>query len=290
MNKTIVHSIPWLGYGLIVGLLALFSSYSAVAASAKQPAKRVVALSPHAVEILFAIGAGGTIVGTVDSSDYPEAAKNIPRVGGYYGLQLEKIIELAPDLIVTWQGGSNQEALTRLSDLGFDLVNSDPQTLMGVADDIERLGELTGHTKKAHQVAMDYRHRLALLKAENADKKDISVFYQLWSTPLMTVAKGSWIQQIIAVCHGKNIFYDAKNEYPQVSIESVLLKAPQVILQSQDEGNIMGVDWSRWPEIPAVKNKHIYQLNADLLHRPSPRTIQGVSLLCGALDKARIKG
>ncbi len=281
--------MSWLRYFLIVGFLALFSTHCAVGATlVKEPAKRVVALSPHAVEILFAIGAGDAIVGTSDSSDYPEAAKKIPRVGGYYGLQIEKIIELDPDLIVTWQGGSNQEALTRLSGLGFDLVNSDPKTLMEVADDIERLGELTGHTKQAHQVATDYRQRLTILKEENAPKKGITVFYQLWSTPLMTVAKDSWIQQIIAVCHGQNVFYDAKNEYPQVSVESVLLKAPEVILQSQDEGNVLGVDWSRWPEIPAVKHHHIYQLNADLLHRPSPRTLLGVKALCDVLDKARV--
>ncbi|WP_299491296.1 cobalamin-binding protein [uncultured Shewanella sp.] len=278
-------------FGLL-SMLAVLSINLAVASLItpleKLPAKRIVALSPHAVEMLFAIGAGKLIVGTSDSSDYPEAAKAIPRVGGYYGFQIEKIIELNPDLIVTWQGESNQEGLARLRELGFHLVNSDPKTLLDVADDLERLGALTGHELQANKRAADYRQALSQIKQQNSAKKDIKVFYQLWSTPLMTVAKNSWIQQIITVCHGKNIFYDAKNEYPQVSEESVLLKAPEVILQSQDEGNVLGVDWSRWPEIPAVKHHHIYQLNADLLHRPSPRTLLGIKALCDTLDDARL--
>ncbi len=103
----------------------------------------------------------------------------------------------------------------------------------------------------------------------------------------MTVAKNSWIQQIIDVCHGDNVYIDAASDYPQVSLESVLLKMPEVILQSQDEGNVLGVDWNKWQEIPAVKQQHIYQLNADLLHRAAPRALLGVNALCGALDKAR---
>lgn len=278
----------------VLSLLAVLCINVAVASSMASletlPAKRIVALSPHAVEMLFAIGAGNAIVATSDSSDFPKAAKAIPRVGGYYGIQIEKIIELNPDLIVTWKGGDNAAALDRLAALGFRLVNSDPKTLMGVADDLQRLGVLTGHEAQANTLAADYRQELRQIKQTNAAKKDIKVFYQLWSTPLMTVAKNSWIQQIIEVCHGKNVFFDAKNEYPQVSVESVLLNAPEVILQSQDEGNILGVDWSKWPEIPAVRQQHIYQLNADLLHRPSPRTLLGIKAVCSALDDARMSG
>ncbi|MCL1126885.1 cobalamin-binding protein [Shewanella surugensis] len=237
--------------------------------------------------MLFAIGAGDTIIATSDSADFPEEAKVIPRVGGFYGIQIEKIIELNPDLIVTWKGGNNVETLDRLTSLGFTLVNSDPKTLADVARDLERLGQLTGHEAQANKLAKNYRQQLSLLRQENAAKADVKVFYQLWSTPLMTVAKNSWIQQIIDVCHGQNIFYAAENEYPQVSVESVLLKAPDVILQSQDEGNIIGIDWSPWHEIPAVINKHIYQLDADLLHRPSLRTLLGIKTLCDVLDDAR---
>jgi vitamin B12 transport system substrate-binding protein len=253
----------------------------------KPPAKRIIALSPHGVEMLFAIGAGDSIVATTDYADFPAAAKNIPSIGGYYGIQIERVIELNPDLVLVWQSGNKMEDINQLRDLGFTVVNSDPKSLADVATDIELLGKLTGHSVKAKQVADDYRQQLADITLQNQTKPAVKVFYQLWSTPLMTVAKGSWIQNLIEVCHGENVFYDAASEYPQISIENVLLTGAEVILQSQDEGNILGINWSDWPELPAVKNQHIYQFDADLLHRATPRAIQGVNAVCGALDKVR---
>ncbi|QQX82606.1 cobalamin-binding protein [Shewanella sp. KX20019] len=265
-----------------------FSTVSvAYAAVDTAPAKRIIALSPHAVEMLYAIGAGESIVATTDHADFPEAALQIPRIGGYYGIQIERILELNPDLVVVWEGGNKAEDITRIKELGFKVFNSNPKTLEAVADELEALGELTGKQAQALEVATGYRQALTQLRADNAAKIEVSVFYQLWSTPLMTVAQNSWIQQIIAVCHGDNVFVDAASDYPQVSLETVLLKMPDVILQSQDEGNISGVDWSQWPEIPAVKQQHIYQLNADLLHRAAPRALLGVEALCAALDKVR---
>lgn len=268
--------------GLFFGL-CLLVPHSVLA----NPAKRIIALSPHAVEMLYAIGAGDKIVATTDYADYPEAAKKIPRIGGYYGIQMERVMELNPDLIVVWDSGNKAEDINQLRTLGFNLYGSDPKTLEGVAKELEELGQLTGHVEEASKAAAAYRAELIRLRVENAKKSEPKVFYQLWSTPLMTVSKNSWIQQIISVCYGQNVFYDAASDYPQVSLENVLLTLPEVILQSEEEGNVKGVDWRQWPEIPAVKNQHIYQLNADLLHRATPRALLGVQALCDALDKAR---
>ncbi|KIO38195.1 cobalamin-binding protein [Shewanella sp. cp20] len=251
------------------------------------PAKRIIALSPHGVEMLFSIGAGDRVVATTDHADFPDAAKAIPRIGGYYGVQIERVIELDPDLIVIWGGGNKREDIERLSQLGYPIYDSDPKTLEAVAEDLLALGKLTGKEVEAQRVAEQYLIGLKTLREEYRAKAPVSVFYQLWSVPLMTVSKGSWIEQIIEVCHGENVFIDAGNEYPQVSLEAVLLKRPQVILQSQDEGNVRGIDWSAWQEIPAVKQHNIYQLDADLLHRATPRAILGVESLCQALDRAR---
>jgi len=196
-------------------------------------------------------------------------------------------MELNPDLIGVWDSGNKAEDINQLRTLGFNLYGSDPKTLEGVAKELEELGQLTGHVEEASKAAAAYRAELIRLRVENAKKSEPKVFYQLWSTPLMTVSKNSWIQQIISVCHGQNVFYDAASDYPQVSLENVLLTLPEVILQSEEEGNVKGVDWRQWPEIPAVKKQHIYQLNADLLHRATPRALLGVQALCDALDKAR---
>ncbi|WP_250885640.1 cobalamin-binding protein [Shewanella jiangmenensis] len=250
-------------------------------------AERIIALSPHAVEMLYAIGAGSRIVATTDHADYPEAAKLIPSIGGYYGIQMERVLELKPDLIVTWDGGNRAEDLEMLKKFGFATFSSSPKTLDAVAEELIALGELTGNEDKARQVAADFRAELAALRLANHSKARKKLFYQLWGQPLMTVSHGSWIQQIIEVCNGDNLFVDAKGEYPLVSVEAVLKGKPELILISQEQGNTTAVDWSQWPEVPAVANKHIYQLDADLLHRAGPRAIQGVEALCGAIDKAR---
>ncbi|ACA88335.1 cobalamin-binding protein [Shewanella woodyi] len=268
---------------LLVAMVCFLSVSVAVAA----PAKRVIALSPHSVEMLYAIGAGETIVATTDHADFPAAALDIPRIGGYHGVQIERVIELNPDLVLVWGSGNKAEDIDRIKSLGFKVFDSDPKTLEAVADELKALGELTGNKAQANRVGDEYLTQLAKLRKDNLAKQKVKVFYQLWSTPLMTVAKNSWIQQIIDVCHGDNVYIDAASDYPQVSLESVLLKMPEVILQSQDEGNVLGVDWNKWQEIPAVKQQHIYQLNADLLHRAAPRALLGVNALCEALDKAR---
>ncbi|MGI2259256.1 cobalamin-binding protein [Shewanella sp. GXUN23E] len=254
---------------------------------AEAAAQRIVALSPHAVEMLYAIGAGDSIVATTEHADFPEAAKAIPRIGGYHGIQLEKLLALSPDLVVVWGGGNRQQDIDKMRELGLPLYNSDAKTLDAVADELEQLGQLTGHQTQANALAASLRQQLAQLRQSNQHKPGIKVFYQLWSQPLMTVADGSWIQQILTVCGADNVFAASPSPYPQISLENVLLTSPQVILQSQDAGNIQGIDWSAWPDIPAVRQQQIYQLNADLLHRAGPRVVEGVKATCDVLDKAR---
>ena len=257
------------------------------AALAAEPPLRIVALAPHAVELLYAIGAGDELVAATEHADYPEQAKQLPRIGGYAGIQLDKLLALKPDLVVAWQDGNRQQDIERMQQLGLKVYLSYPQTLAQVADELERLGELTHHQAQAHAAAQQYRQQLAALQRDNADKRPVKVFYQLWSNPLMTVAGDSWVQQILAVCKADNVFSDAASDYPQVSLENVLLRQPEVIINTDETGNPQTVDWQQWPEIPAVKQQHIITLNADLLQRPTPRAIDGIQQLCSALDSVR---
>ncbi|MBV7314742.1 cobalamin-binding protein [Shewanella sp. NIFS-20-20] len=272
---------------VLCGLLLLAVANDALAATPTEPAMRIVALSPHSVELLFAIGAGSKIVAATDHADYPEAAKKIPSIGGYYGISIEKIISLKPDLVVFWQSGNRPEDIQRLKSLGIALVNSDPKTLADIGATLIKLGQLTGLEANAQQAASHYQAQLDQLQRHYQQSALVSVFYQLWPKPLMTVANGSWIEQILTVCHGDNIFAGSATEYPQVSVEQVIMAAPEVILQSGNQGNVAGIDWQQWPSIPAVKRQHIIQLDADLLHRPTPRVLQGITQVCQALDQAR---
>ena len=152
--KILVAMTQWVS-GIL--LLAL-TSVNAVAQEA--PVKRIIALSPHAVEMLFAIGAGEQIVAATDHADYPKQALDIPRIGGYYGVVIEKVLALKPDLIVTWGDGNKSEDIEQLKKLGFKVFDSSPKALDDVAVNMISLGKLTGHEQQAQQVAEKYRQQI----------------------------------------------------------------------------------------------------------------------------------
>lgn len=249
-------------------------------------AKRIVALAPHVVENLFAIGAGDLIVGTVDYADYPDAANAIPRIGGYNGIQLEKLLALKPDLVIAWQTGSKKIDLTKVEKLGIKVVYSDAKDINKVADELRLFGQLTGKIQEGEHAASAFMAQFEEIKTRYATGNSLKVFYQLWPDPMMTVSKNTWIHQLLSVCGVENVFAKGSTDYPQISIENVIKASPHVIVlpTEKTKKQIQMVDWQKWPEIPAVANQQFIEVNADLLHRYSTRVLQGVSDMC---DKMR---
>ena len=253
-------------------------------------AQRIIALAPHAVELLYMLGAGDRIVATTEYADFPEAAKDIPRIGGYSGIQIERVLELKPDLIIAWKGGNKDQDIEQMQALGLPVYLSITKRLDDIPKEMLSLGNKLGLQKTAQQHANAFNLKLKQLRDENKDKPNVKVFYQLWSEPLRAMAAGSWINELITGCGGVNIFDDGALDYPQVSIETVLLQKPDVIIIPSQHGSKIeaGDKWADWPEIPAVKNKHIYFINGDILHRFSGRILLGMQAVCDVLDQARL--
>lgn len=253
------------------------------------PAQRIVALSPHSVELLFALGAGDRIVATTSFADFPEQAKSILQVGGYNGIQIESVLNLKPDLIVAWEGGNPAGDIEQLERLGLNIYRSETNSLEGITRELLELGRLTGLSTKAKELVNEFTKDWRAIQSENRAKQKISFFYQLWSEPLRSMSAGSWINEILTSCGGKNIFSDANLEYPQVSMEHILQSMPDAIFVPSQHGTVAGTgeQWRAWKEIPAVANKHIFYINGDLLHRFSLRVIQGMEQVCAALDQVR---
>jgi iron complex transport system substrate-binding protein len=250
---------------------------------------RVVSLAPHLTELLFEIGAGGQIVGTVNYSDYPPAALQIPVVGGYNRLDLESIIAVAPDLIVGWESGNAPAELERLRKLGFPLHLSEPRRLEDVATLMEQLGQLLGREAQAGERARRYRLRLQQLQRQYSQQPPLSVFYQLWNRPLLTINGEQIISHVIELCGGRNIFAGLDSLSPQISIEAVLQHNPQVIIASgMDGARPEWLDgWKSYPVLRAVQQGHLYHVPPDILQRHGPRLIEGAEQLCSALQRAR---
>ncbi len=254
-----------------------------------EPAKRIVSLSPHATELLFAVGAGHEVVGATQYSDYPEAARRLPQVGDFRQLDLERIFALKPDLIVLWSGGNSPKQVAKLEKAGIPVFYSNPRRLKDIPDNMIRLGILSGHEAEGRRKAGRWQERLDSLKRQYSHRSPLRVFYQVSDTPLFTLSGRHIVQDAIELCGGQNVFADLPVLAPGVSTEAVLLANPEVIVSSK--GTVMEknglVGWKRYTMLDAVRYGNLFGMEPDWLDRPGPRMLDGTGLLCRQLEKAR---
>ena len=254
-----------------------------------RPAQRIVSLSPHITENLFAIGAGARVVGTVDFSNFPEAAKHIPRVGGYEKIDLEAVAALRPDLVIAWESGNIASHVAKLKAIGLPVLLTDTKRIEDVPADLERLGELAGARDSARAVAATFRDRLAALSARHSARPKVATFYQVWNQPLMTVGGGQIISDAIHLCGGENVFAGLRQMAAAVTVEAVLAANPEAIVASgMGEARPEWLDdWRRWPALTAVARNNLFFVPPDHLQRHTPRILDGIERLCVHLDTAR---
>jgi iron complex transport system substrate-binding protein len=252
------------------------------------PATRIITLAPHAAELVYAAGAGARVVGVMKGSDYPPAVAELPVIGDVAALDLEKIVMLAPDLIVTWPWTTPAQ-VAWLRARGVAVFEADAHTIDGIATDIERIGALSGTDAAARAAAMQFRTRVAQLARDGRDGAPLRVFYQLSGVPLFTLGGRHLVSQAIARCGGENVFAGLTIPAPQVSVEAVLAANPQAIIAGTDDARRPAWldDWSRWPALDAVRHHALFVVDANLLHRPGPRFVDGIAQLCGTLADAR---
>lgn len=255
----------------------------------KEPAKRIVSLAPHATETLYAAGAGDKLVGAVDYSDYPEAAKKLPRIGGYSRLDLEAIAALKPDLVIAWQSGNPPAQVDRLKSLGLPVFNTQPNQIEDIADLLESFGRLAGTDATAQAAAQNFRNRLAKLRKGNSGKPVVRVFYQVWKTPLTTIGGPQIISSAIKLCGGENVFGKLQQMAPTVSLEAVMEADPEAIIATGmgDASPEWLKDWEKWTRMTAVKRGNLFHINPDIMQRHTPRILEGTERLCAILDQAR---
>jgi iron complex transport system substrate-binding protein len=253
-----------------------------------RPAQRIVSLAPHATELLFAAGAGARVVGAVRGSNHPREAQALPVIGDVHAIDIERIVALRPDLVVTWPYTTPAQ-VRKLAARGIAVFTTDPRTLDGIAADLERLGALAGTGPAAALAARRFRDALEKATAGAADRRRVRVFYQIWGEPTYTIGGRHLISQAIAACGGENVFAALALPAPQVSTEAVIAARPEAIVAGTD-GALRPAwldTWLRWTEIPAVRDRQLHAVDADRLHRPGPRFAEGVVELCAAIDRAR---
>src|SRR5262245_60055354 len=190
--------------------------------SLQQPARRVVSLAPHGTELVFAAGGGDRLVGVVEYSDFPEAARRVRRIGDNEMLDLEAITALKPDLIVVWRHGNARRQIDKLQSLAVPVFESEPKRLEDIPGSIERLGALLGTEQVARAEAARFRERYESLRRQYADRPQVRSFYQVWRQPLMTLNDTHMISDVIRLCGGVNVFGRLELLVPTLSEEAVL--------------------------------------------------------------------
>ncbi len=253
--------------------------------------QRIISLSPTATEILFAIGAGGSVVGVTTYCDYPAEAQSLPKVGGYSAntISVETILSLQPDLIVA--AAEEQQALIAdLEKAGLVVISLAPLTFDQVYADIELIGRATGHLNEATEVVQQMQARLAAVRqvvSAVPPEKRPTVFWEVFDEPLMTAGPSSFIGQMIELAGGANTFADLAEEYPQVSVEQVITRDPGVIMGPNSHGTGMTPEQLAarpgWDHVDAVKNRRVYWIDANIVSRPGPRLVDAVEAIAGAL-------
>ena len=257
----------------------------------KQPARRIIALSPGATELLFAAGAGEQLAAAVSFSDYPPAAQKLPRVGSYQRLDLEAIVALKPDLIVAWRSGNPMGDVARLQDMGFPVYISEPRQFEDVSATLERFGVLAGTELVAQGAANGFRAGIAALRERYADAAPVTVFYQVWDDPLMTVNDSHLISEAIRICGGVNVFGGLGALAPRISREAVLEKNPQAIVAGGMGGDNPAwlTPWKAFPSLLAVQKGNLFFVAPSTLQRPTPQMLAGTRTLCRHLESARAR-
>ncbi|MFL1454734.1 cobalamin-binding protein [Marinobacter sp. GN3S48] len=257
----------------------------------EQPASRIAALSPGATELVWAAGAGEKVVAVVSFSDYPEAATKVPSVGSHTRMDLERLMELQPDLVIGWVTGNPPEQLEALADLGLPVFSIEPRTFEAVSHTIERLATLAGTEQAGFAEAERFRQGIAKLERQYRNAEPVPVFYQVWDEPLMTVNDKHLIGKVITLCGGVNVFGDLERLVPRISPEAVIGANPEAILAGGmgEENRHWLTRWEAFPGIEATAKDNLYFIPPSLVQRPTPRMLEGSQLFCQKLDTARAK-
>ena len=250
---------------------------------------RIVALAPNLTELVFAAGAGDTLVGVSAHSDYPPAARELPIVGDAFTVDQEQLALLQPDLLLAWQSGTPAHVIDELRDMGHRVETIPTRNLADVATALRRIGELTGRKEKASIAAGAYVDRLGSIEQRYAGQEDIRVFYQVSDRPLYTVNAEHYVSELIHLCGGSNVFADLNELAPTVDVEAVVERDPEVMLASTDAGMQAFDEWERWPHLAANRYQNHFLMPADEIGRATPRLVRAALAVCDALQVARKK-
>jgi len=247
------------------------------------PPRWIVSLAPGITEMLYCLGLENKIAGVTTFCDWPAAAREKTRIGGFTNPSIEKIVSLKPDLILATADGNRLETVQQLERLGLAVYVINPSDTQGVLNSILRIGEITGREEEARKLAGELQGRLdGLARRVNTLKKP-RVFFQLGLEPIVTAGRGTLIDDVIGRAGGINVVGRSFAHYPRYSAEGIIGASPDVIvfapMINDNKFEVVKRFWNNFPQVPAVKNGRIYPIDADLINRASPRIFDAIEIM-----------
>ncbi|MHC8368767.1 cobalamin-binding protein [Pseudomonas sp. ZT5P21] len=256
-----------------IGLAVLLLAVSGVASAVE----RVVSLAPSLSEIMVELGSADLLVGVLDAGDRPAELEGLPSVGRYGQLDMERLLSLKPDLLLLWPGSVGPAQREQLKRLNIPTYVADPHNLEQLTVQIEAIATRLGRPDRGISLAADLRERLVSLRQRYRRDEPLRVFYQVWDRPLYTVGGGQIISDALEVCGARNVFADLTLPAPQVSVEAVLQRNPEVILAG-DQAQLDA--WKAWPQVTAVARGQLRLVTDKGLERASGQMIEATAKLC----------
>jgi iron complex transport system substrate-binding protein len=257
------------------------------AASFAQPAQRIVSTAPSITELLYALGLGDRIVGVDRFSRYPPEVLRKQKIGDYANPNLEVIASLRPDLVMI---PTNPVKLAeRLQTLRLKVLEIDQESIAKLYESFRIVGDATGARAQAAKLTSSVRGQLEAIRTRAAPLKRTRMMFVVGRTPnrldgLIVVGQASYLNEIIALAGGENVFRDAVASYPAVSLEEVLARNPDVIVDMGDMADTVGVTdqhkrevtslWERLTSVAAVKQHRVYAVASDVYVVPGPRVVE----------------
>jgi iron complex transport system substrate-binding protein len=253
-----------------------------------KPARRIITLAPNLAELVFAAGAGDRLEAVVEYSNFPAQVMQLPRVGDAFRIDLERIIEFEPDLVIAWRSGNPQSAVRKLEQLGirvWQIEITRPEEIPLVVENISLAADTESFGRP---MAGKLQRKLEQLRKDNAGKAMVDYFYQISAHPLYTINGRHIISRGLEICGGRNIFSGLPALAPQVSRESVVMADPQAMVSPRVQTDPPELDvWREWPKLQAVQNGALLYLPADEISQATPRLLDSIELACKLLDEVR---
>jgi iron complex transport system substrate-binding protein len=258
----------------------------------KSEPRRVVSMAPASTEILFALGLGDRVVGVTRYCNYPTVVNEMKKngsltvIGGYWDPDVERIAALRPDLVIGYASvPPHVEVAKRLESMNVTVLLLFPRSLNDVFDSIILVGKACGKLKEAQELVAQLKVRAESIVKKVQGLSKVKVYYELWFDPLMSIGPGTFIDELIGLAGGENIFHDAKSPWPVVDSEEVIRRNPDVIILPKTYMTDYNVSIEQvksrpgWQAISAVRNNRVHFIDEDIIVREGPRLVDALEVL-----------